>query len=367
MIEKELQEYIREIRGMVPDSTWSDDALLALGACCVSLQNLVVSCGLEGEYGSRKEYERMLDRLCDIIRERCESLETAQHPGSLSGENGAGPLHDDKAFTRRSRLTVGLYELLHRPMRVAELSRVKDCRERMCRLVGEWMERLSEGMPCEASALSAEYDVLRCIAYLLCYESEEVREKDNAWKYFRGRLAEWSESLDENDQWEMRQTGLAASENHSEETAIQPRPGGTISQSQSEAILQGLSDGDALQRLSLLSLNANLFGDNRLDSLVTEACAACCRRLLPAFRNAVMEASSSAGIVPPLLYQLYDLTMWGPGMPDARTIDAIAGLARQIIDDVALSESRLWGLAILTDLACRRVSAALETEYFACA
>ena len=218
MIEKELQSYIREIRGMVPDSSWSDGSLLALGACCVSLQNFVVSCGLEGEYGSRKEYEQMLDRLCDIIRERCESLETAQHPGSPSGENREESLHDDdKAFTRRGRLTVGLYELLHRPMRVAELARVKDCRERMCRLVGGWMERLSEDMPCEEAA---EYDVLRCIAYLLCYESEEVRERDNAWKYFRGRLAEWSESLDENDQWEMRQTGLAASESQSEETAI---------------------------------------------------------------------------------------------------------------------------------------------------
>ena len=395
MIEKELQSYIREIRGMVPDSTWSDDALLALGACLVSLQNFVVANGTGEEYGNRKDYEQVLDLLCDILRERCEDLEAPLHSGLRSEE----PLRDEEAFVRRSRLTVALYEMVHRSMRVAELEAVTDIRGRMCRLVSEWMERLSVAMPCGAS--SAEHDVLRCIAYLLCYEPEEEREKDNAWKYFRRRL--------------------------SEETASQPQPGGVTSQSQPESLfdgdaLQSLPEECALQHLSLLSLYADLFADVSLAGLVAKASDAYTRRLLPIIEDAVMDvdmhdnrsdvdAESPEGLeeisagktASYRLYKLYDLTMWGAGTPDPQTVDAIADLARQMLEaDVAcrpcaghpstgsaavgndaiagrksaeaaacatsaaaLSEFRLWSLAILTDLACRRASADLEAEYFA--
>ena len=80
------------------------------------------------------------------------------------------------------------------------------------------------------------------------------------------------------------------------------------------------------------------------------------------------------------LAQLYDLTMWGVGAPDPQTVDTIVDLARRLPEasrtssenslpplSLSSSEARLWCLAILTDHACRILSSALETEYFACA
>ena len=135
----------------------------------------------------------------------------------------------------------------------------------------------------------------------------------------------------------------------------------------SEIVADGEQDGwngipvrDALDRMALLYDAADFMPDPDRDSRLERLVALAGEQLLPELAGKTFLTTADCRA----LARLYDLTVWGPGMPDARTIDTIAGLARQIIDD-ALSESRLWGLAILTDLACRRTSAALETEYFA--
>ena len=359
---EELQTWIREVREIPLDGRLTDDALMASGSCLVSLQNLVSACGLDDEYGDRKDYGRMLDRLYGTCRAR-------------SGER--------ERLSRRARLVPTLYELLHRPMRVPELGRASECRERMGRLVGDWMQAPGEG----------ETGVLRCIAYLLCYEPEESREREPAYVYFRRRIAEWLGSC-----------------------AVAEGSGRSW---------PGLSEEETLERVLVLSLASDLLGIPGLDKSVGLLGRACVSRVTDRVRTALgakdigledlepeavvsedlcpndrglkvpepnslgakdidpndsepnsldakgegLEAVagySRAGADARLLYLCYEASMWGAGGADVGTVGSVVSCARLLHGCSARgSDARLWCLAVLADAACREVDTALQDEYFA--
>ena len=362
MMQDELKRLLSEIPSAPIAGTLSDDALEALSHICVSVHDMIAGDGLDDEYGDRKDYGRMLDRLYGICRAR-------------SGER--------ERLSRRARLVPTLYELLHRPMRVPELGRASECRERMGRLVGDWMQAPVEG----------ETGVLRCIAYLLCYEPEEAREREPAYVYFRRRIAEWLESC-----------------------AVAEGSGRSW---------PGLSEEETLERVLVLSLASDLLGIPGLDKSVGLLGRACVSRVTDRVRTALGEKNigledlapevvvsedlcpndrglkvpesnsldakdidpndsepnnldakgkgaeavtgySRAGADARLLYLCYEASMWGAGGADVGTVGSVVSCARLLHGCSARgSDARLWCLAVLADAACREVDTALQDEYFA--
>ena len=312
MMQDELKRLLSEIPSAPIAGTLSDDALEALSHICVSVHDMIAGDGLDDEYGDRKDYGRMLDRLYGICRAR-------------SGER--------ERLSRRARLVPTLYELLHRPMRVPELGRASECRERMGRLVGDWMQAPVEG----------ETGVLRCIAYLLCYEPEEAREREPAYVYFRRRIAEWLGSC-----------------------AVAEGSGRSW---------PGLSEEETLERVLVLSLASDLLGVPGLEGSVGLLGRACVSRVTDRVRTALGEKGegseavagySRAGADARLLYLCYEASMWGAGGTDVGTVGSVVSCARLLHGCSARgSDARLWCLAVLADAACREVDTALQDEYFA--
>lgn len=347
MIHRELEAYIRCLRSITLEDSLSDGALAALGSCYVSLQHLVVANGWEAEYGSRKIYEAALDRLYGICLRRSSAMEIP-----------SGPCDADVRI-RRSRLLALQYDLLHRPMRVAEPSKVAETRKAMHRLVDEWMRGTARGL----RPKGPEGGVLHCIACLYGYVPEEERLQDAAFVYFRQRLDEWAESLNGKGQWDR------------------------------------LPESEALRRLSVMALDADLFPDRRYDALLERALRAYTRQMLDRLSSespwdaAPCPDGGAAPETDPCarpaeeVYRLYDLLRRSPVLPDPAAIDRIIDFACRELARTAgpadasaktsassaffspepsgTGDARLWSLAILTAEACRRADIALEAECFA--
>lgn len=343
MMKDDLRTYKGEVLGIVLDDSLSDEALAALGSCYVSLQNLVVANGLEDVYGDRRIYEGALDRLYDLCRSRTAAMEAC--PSSDGEPSGSASLsHPETAQgyfpgsgidpLRLSRLLPLQYDLLHGPMRVSELGKVSETRKTLRRFVEAWMQW--EGGDDRPDQTEAEYGVLCCIADLLCYDTDEDRNMDPMYAFFRNRINAWTETLDADGCW------------------------------------QNIPMGDALQRLQILTLNANLLQDPRHDALTGKAVRYYTRQLL----DRLPSTGIVSGFPAVQLYRLYDLNVWGTGRPDPEVIGRMAELVRREYIRTAPLEpvrqrqdptesARLWLLSVLIDHACREASMALQDEYFA--
>ena len=167
-----ISELMAALRGIAVDERLSDEALAALSRCYVSMQNLVVADSLEAEYGSRREYERVLDALGEICRRRCAS---------------------GQPFARRSRMLPVLSMIDDMQMRVVDMRRQDECRRMMFSAVDEWVHN-----DCRAED---EYGVLRCIATLFCYADEADRESDSDFVRFRSSIDSWAAELNGGCRW----------------------------------------------------------------------------------------------------------------------------------------------------------------------
>ena len=340
---KELETYIRDLRDWEQDDNLSDEALAAQGSCYVSLQNLVVANGLEDVYGDRRIYEGALDRLYDLCRSRTAAMEAC--PSSDGEPSGSASLSLPETAQgsfpgsgidplRLSRLLPLQYDLLHGPMRVSELGKVSETRKALRRFVETWMQ--CEGSTDRPTPSEAEYGVLRCIADLLCYDTDEERNADPMYAFFRNRIDVSTETLDADGRW------------------------------------QDIPMGNALQRLQILTLNANLFQDPRHDALTGKAVRYYTRQML----DRLPSTGIASDFPTEQLYRLYDLNVWGTGRPDPEVIGRMAELVRREYIRTAPPEpvrqrqnpvdaTRLWLLSVLIDHACRQASSALQDEYFA--
>lgn len=334
MIHRELEAYIRCLRSLALEDSLSDGALAALGSCYVSLQHLVVANGWEAEYGSRKIYEAALDRLYGVCLRRSSAMEIPS--GSC----------DADVRIRRSRLLALQYDLLHRPMRVAEPAKVAETRKAMHRLVDEWMRGTARGLQPRGS----EDGVLHCIACLYGYVPEEERLQDAAFVRFRQRLDEWAESLNGEGRWDR------------------------------------LPESEALRRLSVMALDADLFPDRYYDALLERALSAYTRQMLDRLSSESPWDTDPCARPAEEVYRLYDLLRRSPVLPDPAAVDRIIDFAcRELArttgpadasaktsassaffspEPSGTGDARLWSLAILTAEACRRADIALEAECF---
>lgn len=268
MINGELSGLIMSIRDIRLNDSLSDDALIALSRSYVSMQNLVVANGLDSEFGSRKEFEKALDILFRICHRRCQP---------------------NQPFARRSRLLPLLHGLVTLPMRVAELRRVQECNGQMWQLVDEWMQN-----PETHAERMSVYGVLRCIAALWGGMADEERTAGNAEVlWFRQRIGDWASLLSGEGRWD------------------------------------GVESGEALCRIEVMSRNSNLFLDGSNDELIELARSSYCESVLGALGRRSGMPPRGCGM---RLFMLYEVMMWGVGIPDLDSVDEIARTAAALAE-----------------------------------
>ena len=154
--------------------TLSDNAVASLMKIYVALHNLVVTCSTDDIYGDRKTYGAAIDRLYRICRHRC----TKRY-----------------SFARRSRMTSVLHDSLYGTCRELGPDKLESCYKYGADIISTWFGRYAT-----TAARKWEYDVLRNIADIY-YPVPEKSRKGRTFRYFTGRIAEWTAAIDGNGEW----------------------------------------------------------------------------------------------------------------------------------------------------------------------
>ena len=196
-----------------------------------------------------------------------------------------GRCQADQPFARRCRLTPLLYMIVHAQMRGIDMKKSKECRDLMWRLVDEWMQE-----PDTHGERTSVYGVLRCIANLYCYEPEENRRDEEEFLWFKQRVSDWAALMNDEGRWE------------------------------------GISSGEALCRIEVMGRNSNMFLDPSHDEMIEKARTSYCKSILETIRRPDGLPLRNWG---PTLFMLYEIMMWGAGVPDLERADEIAESARQ--------------------------------------
>ena len=173
----ELTAQIAWVRSIALTEALSDNAVASLVKIYVALHNLVVTCSLDDTYGERKIYGKALDRLQRICLLRC---------------SGTQP------FARRSRMASVLHYMLYAACGCTDSDKLGSCCECGEELIAAWSG--SHPDTSDPSDRPLEYGILGNIADL-CYSEPEEDRDDEAFRYFTGRIAEWTAAIDGNGEW----------------------------------------------------------------------------------------------------------------------------------------------------------------------
>ena len=238
----ELLHLIDSIREIPLNDRLSDDAVIALSRSYVSMQNLVVANGMEPTYGNRKEFEKALDILYRICRQRCRY---------------------SQPFARRSRMTPVLYMIVYMQMYGVALQKSRECEELMSNLVNEWMRCLETH-----AERTAVYSVLRCISNLFCYVSEHDRENDLNFLWFKQRIGDWAVTVSGAGKWD------------------------------------GISASEALCRIEVMSRNANMFLDTSNDEVIEQVRTSYCKSILGQLHRSNGKPLRNYGLTLFMLYEV---------------------------------------------------------------
>lgn len=266
----------------------TDEALTALSRSYLSMQNLLVGNGPVAGYGRPEQFDAPLENLYRICLRRCQ---------------GTQP------FIRRSRMLPLLYALTYQPMRGVDAHKSQTCWKLMVQLIEEWTQH-----PALHEDRGAVYGVLRCISDLYRYLPTEERERAAGFHWFRQCISAWAVSLNDEGGWD------------------------------------GVLTDEALDRIELMSRNANLFSDHSHDSLIDKARVYCSRSILRNLQRTDGIPLRSGGLT---LFWLYEVMMWGIWPLHDDTIESIAERARKQAEaSPCASDEWLLCQSVRLDYAC---------------
>ena len=269
MVNPELSNLIKEIRDILLNDKLSDDALIALSRSYISMQNLVVANNLDSEYGNRKEFEKALDILYRICFKRCQPNQT---------------------FVRRCRMTPMLYVIVYMQMRGVDMRKSEECRKLMWQVVDEWMKR-----PDTHADKDSVYGVLRCVTNLYYYTSENDRNNASEFMWFKQRVSDWAALMNNDCRW------------------------------------NGISSGEALCRIEVMSRNSNMFLDTSYDKRIERASISYCTSILEGLRRSNGMSLRNFGLT---LFMLYEVIMWGIGVQNSALVNEIAESAKNRLHNI---------------------------------
>ena len=319
MLDAKLKKYIAEANAIETGRTLSDDAVEALMEIHLSVAGMAavggesgyvngecVSVRGEAWYGSVASHRAAIERLFGICLRRCRS---------------------NSSLERRSRLVPVLYNIFHMPDAAFDAHRDMMVGRRACRATEEWLSKAGDtSRPFTEEERRTEYGILNCIIESMRYTAEEDKLENPTFQYMRSRVEAWAKELNADGSWE------------------------------------GISTGETLQRIDVMTGNSNVHGDTRFDALIAKARTRCFERIIGCGTKAVPSTTLNARDV----FMLYRTLMWGIGPADWRRAEAIAKVAAMQLEACPQgSDGRLWSFAVLIDLTCVKINEAVKRRTLA--
>lgn len=300
MKQHELKRYIEEVDTMNIDGRLTDEAVVALMNIHLSVANLIVANNLETEYGSAAPHREAIYRLFDTCHRRCRSNQT---------------------LARRSRMIPALYNLFAMPDAVFDEHRDRMVERCAWRTIDEWQKKYdTTKQPHTEQKRRTEYGILRCIIETMRYVVEEDKLAQPNFLYMQQRIETWTAAMNTDDSWE------------------------------------GITTSEVLQRIDIMTSNANIYDDARFNAAIERA------------RNRCFEQIISYGTDPTAreLFMLYRTLMQGIGQPDWTRAEAVAARAAERLNTCpAGSDEYLWSLALCMDCTCIKLNHDIKMQMLA--
>ena len=125
----------------------------------------------------------------------------------------------------------------------------------------------------------------------------------------------------------------------------------------------GISSDEALCRIEVMSRNSNMFLDSSHDEIIEKARTSYCKSILESLRCFNGVSSRSFRLT---LFLLYEMMMWGVGVPDYELVNEIADSSRlQAAQYPYGSDEWLFYQSICLDRLCMQVSEEIQQRMLA--
>lgn len=300
MIDSKLAGQINEIRALRIDDRLTDEAVVVLMNIHLSVANLIVANNLETEYGSAAPYREAMNRLFAICHKRCRSNQT---------------------LARRSRMIPALYNLFAMPDAAFDEYRDRMVEHCAWRAIDEWQKKHdTTKQPLTEPERRTEYGILRCIIETMRYVVEEEKTSQPDFRYMQQRIETWAAEMNADGSWD------------------------------------GITTGEALQRLDILTGYANAHGGIYFDSVIERARNRC-------FEQVISHGTATTSRE---LFLLYWTLIWGIGQPDWTRAEAVAKRAAERLNACPEgSDEYLWSLAVRMDYTCIKLNHDIKMQMLA--
>ena len=300
MTDSKLVGQINEIRALQIDDRLTDEAVVALMNIHLSVASLIVANNLETEYGSAAPHREAMNRLFAICHKRCRS---------------------NQSLARRSRMIPALYNLFAMPDAVFDERRDRMVERCVWRAVDEWKKKHdTTRQPFTEPERRTEYGILRCIIEATRYMVEEDKPAQPDFRYMRQRVETWASEMNADGSWD------------------------------------GITTGEALQRIDILTGYANAHGGIHFDSVIERARNRCFGQII----------SHGTDTTSHELFLLYWTLIWGIGQPDWTRAEAVAKRAAERLNACPEgSDEYLWSLAVCMDYTCIKLNHDIKMQMLA--
>lgn len=289
MIDSKLAGQINEIRAFRIDDRLTDEAVVALMNIHLSVANLIVANNLETEYGSAAPYREAMNRLFAICHKRCRSNQT---------------------LARRSRMIPALYTCSPCPMPCSTNTETAWSNTAHGALSTNG-RRNTTRQPFTEPERRTEYGILRCIIETMRYVVEEDKLVQQDFRYMQQRVETWASEMNADGSWD------------------------------------DITPSEALQRIDIMTGNANIYDDARFNAAIERARRRCFEQIISHDSNTTARE----------LFLLYWTLIWGIGQPDWTRAEAVAACAAERLNaGPAGSDKYLWSLAVCMDCTCMKLN-----------
>ena len=282
------------------DHQLTDEAVVALMNIHLSVASLIVANNLETEYGSAAPHREAMNRLFAICHKRCRS---------------------NRTLARRSRMIPALYNLFAMPDAVFDEHIDRMVERCAWRAVDEWQKKYdTTKQSLTEPERRTEYGILRCIIETMRYVVEEDKPAQPDFRYMQQRVETWASEMNADGSWD------------------------------------GITTGEALQRLNILTGYANAHDGIHFDSVIERARNRCFEQII----------SHGTDMTSRELFMLYRTLIWGIGQPDRTRAEAVAARAAERLNTCpAGSDEYLWSLALCMDCTCMKLNHDIKMQMLA--